>query len=158
MKQRLYRIDRVVPPHGVQGGLRAARREDLDLAAVWGEGFARDAGVPFATRETVARWIEEESLHIWDVDGVPVSIAVAQGRTPNGVRVGYVYTPPRHRRHGFASGCVAALSQKLLDEGANFCVLYTDLSNVSSNALYQRVGYEPLEDVGDVVLSTSRPS
>jgi predicted GNAT family acetyltransferase len=50
------------------------------------------------------------------------------------------------------------LSQKLLDEGVHFCVLYTDLSTVSSNALYQRVGYRPIEDVGDVALSPSQGS
>lgn len=158
MKQRIYRIDRVIQPRGVPGELRAARREELDLAAVWGEGFARDARVPFATRETVSGWIADGALHIWEVDGVPTSIAVAQGRTLHGARVGYVYTPPRHRRRGFAGACVAALSQKLLDEGVHFCVLYTDLSNASSNALYQRVGYRPIEDVGDVALSASRSS
>ena len=42
---------------------------------------------------------------------------------------------------------VAALSQKELDGGARFCVLYTDLRNPTSNGIYPRVGYRPLCDV-----------
>ena len=40
----------------------------------------------------------------------------------------------------------AALSQLMLDQGARFCILYTDLASPTSNALYPRVGYRPLCD------------
>lgn len=152
MEQRIYRLDEVTAPDGVPGSLRKARADELDLAVSWGEGFARDAGVAFAARGSVKRWITREALHVWEVDGLPVSIAVAHGRTRHGVRIGYVYTPPRHRGRGFASACVAALSQKELDGGTHFCVLYTDLANPRSNAIYQRVGYVPIADVRDVNL------
>jgi predicted GNAT family acetyltransferase len=68
------------------------------------------------------------------------------GRTPNGIRVAWVYTPPENRGKGFAGACVAALSQKLLDEGRKFCFLYTDLANPISNHVYQKIGYEPVVD------------
>jgi hypothetical protein len=77
---------------------------------------------------------------------------VAHGRTPKGARVGYVYTPPESRGRGYASACVAALSQGLLDGGVEFCVLYTDLSNPTSNAIYTRLGYYPIDDVRDIDL------
>jgi hypothetical protein len=64
----------------------------------------------------------------------------------NGATVSVVYTPARNRRHGYASACVAALSQSLLDDGYRFCTLYTDLSNPTSNKIYQNVGYRPIED------------
>jgi predicted GNAT family acetyltransferase len=41
---------------------------------------------------------------------------------------------------------VAALSQAILDSGADFCVLFTDLANPTSNHIYQEVGYRPLCD------------
>jgi len=151
MEQRIHRLDEVVSPPHVDGAMRLARPDDLELGVEWGEGFARDAGVQFATsRETVAVWIAREALHFWEVDAVPVSIAVAQGRTPRGIRIGYVYTPPEHRQNGYASALVASLSRKMLDGGVAFCVLYTDVANPTSNAIYRRVGYEPLEDVRDV--------
>ncbi|MDA0329437.1 MAG: GNAT family N-acetyltransferase [Gemmatimonadetes bacterium] len=151
LKQRLYRLGRVVPPPIVPGRLRAAEEADIDLAVEWGVAFARDAGAQFVTdRASVTRWVASGALHLWDVDGVPMSIAVAQGRTPRGGRIGYVYTPREQRGQGYASACVAALCQKLLDGGLEFCVLYTDLSNPTSNELYQRLGFVPLADVRDV--------
>jgi len=55
--------------------------------------------------------------------------------------------PPENRGRGFAGACVAALSQKLLDDGRKFCFLYTDLANPISNHIYQTIGYEPVADV-----------
>lgn len=155
MAQRLHRLERVIPPPEVEGELRPARAAEVDMAVAWGRGFAEDAGTRFATaRETVEGWIRRGELFVWEMDGAPRSIAVAGGRTPRGVRVGYVYTPPEERRRGFATALVAALSQRMLDEGYDFCVLYTDLANPTSNAIYRRVGYEPLVDVRDFDIRT----
>ena len=76
-------------------------------------------------------------------------MAGASGRTPNGIRVGAVYTPPEKRRRGYASALVAALSQEQLDGGKKFCFLYTELANATSNKIYQQVGYEPVSDVDE---------
>lgn len=152
MRQRIYRLDEVRAPADVPGRMRAALPEDLPLVEVWNEGFAADAGhqfhAPPAAREA---WVREGRLVLWE-DGAPVAMAVASGRTRNGMRVGYVYTPPERRRRGYASALVARLSQSLLDDGFRFCVLYTDLANPTSNAIYARVGYRPICDVEDVDL------
>jgi hypothetical protein len=58
-----------------------------------------------------------------------------------------VYTPPEHRRRGYASALTAALTERLLAGGRRFCFLFTDLANPTSNAIYQRIGYRPLGDV-----------
>ena len=62
------------------------------------------------------------------------------------VRVGPVYTPPELRGRGYAGAATAAASQAALDAGVRQVVLYTDLANPTSNALYQRLGYRPVED------------
>ncbi len=150
LEHRVYRLDEVVPPPRVPGRLRLARPEDTELVVEWGEGFARDAGTQFTVRRaSVEGWIEAESLFVWDDDG-PRSIAVAHGRTPHGVRIGYVYTPPEHRRRGYAARCVAEVSQRMLDAGLDFCVLYTDRANPTSNAVYRRIGYRLIQEVRDV--------
>ena len=82
-------------------------------------------------------------MYLW-ADGEPVAMAGTSGQTPNGARVGPVYTPPALRGRGYASACTAALSQLLLDEGRRFCFLYTDLSNPTSNKIYQAIGYRPV--------------
>jgi len=75
-----------------------------------------------------------------------VSMASFGGVTPNGVRIGPVYTPPELRGRGYASALVAGTSQQLLDGGKRFCFLFTDLANPTSNGVYQRLGYRPVED------------
>jgi predicted GNAT family acetyltransferase len=149
MEQRIYRLDAPVPPSGVTGRLREADLGDVALAVEWGEGFAREAGAQFALgRDTIERWIERGHLFLWE-DGEPRCITVAQGRTPKGIRIGYVFTPPEARGRGYASACVAEVSERMLARGISFCVLYTDLTNPTSNRVYQRLGYSPLEDVRD---------
>ena len=150
MQQRIYRLDQVEPVRPVPGAMRLATMDDLELLTDWGTGFARDAGYAFLlAREQVNRMIERQDLHIWQ-DESPASMAVAQGATPNGCRIGYVYTPPELRGRGYASALVARLSQRMLDSGMTFCVLYTDLGNPTPNAIYQRIGYNAICDVRDI--------
>ena len=150
MQQRIYRLDQVEPVRPGPGAMRLATMDDLELLTDWGTGFARDAGHAFLlAREQVNRMIERQDLHIWQ-DESPASMAVAQGATPNGCRIGYVYTPPELRGRGYASALVARLSQRMLDSGMTFCVLYTDLGNPTPNAIYQRIGYNAICDVRDI--------
>jgi predicted GNAT family acetyltransferase len=62
------------------------------------------------------------------------------------MRVGPVYTPPACRGRGYASAAVASLSQRLLDDGASRCMLFTDLSNPTSNKIYDALGYRRFAD------------
>jgi predicted GNAT family acetyltransferase len=89
--------------------------------------------------------LPNQGMMIWD-DPDPVTMAGFRGRTPNGVRIGMVYTPPEYRRKGYATACVAALSQHLLDSGCRYVCLYTDLTNPTSNHIYQTIGYRPVVD------------
>ena len=82
--------------------------------------------------------------------GEPVSLAGYGGPTPNGIRIGPVYTPPEHRRRGYGSAITAAVSELVLERGRRFCFLYTDLANPTSNAIYQRLGYEPVCDSREI--------
>jgi predicted GNAT family acetyltransferase len=88
-------------------------------------------------------------LRLWEVNGVPVSFAGYSGPTPNGIRIGPVYTPPDLRGQGYASACVAALSQEMLDAGRKFVFLFTDLSNPTSNHIYQTIGYEMVSTIDE---------
>lgn len=152
----IYRLDEVVHPGGVPGRLRPARPAELDLMARWTEGFARDAGEEFrAHPDAVSAWLYGGNLHVWE-DGEPVCMAVAQGLTAGGVRIGYVYTPPERRGAGYGSACVAALSQRMLDAGRDFCMLYTDLGNPVSNRIYRRLGYRWVAEVADVTFPPGR--
>jgi predicted GNAT family acetyltransferase len=90
--------------------------------------------------------IDRRVILLWERDGVGVSCANIARRTPHGAAVAFVYTPPEHRSRGYATSCVAELTQRQLDAGAAFCCLYTDLANPTSNAIYARIGYRPVCD------------
>jgi predicted GNAT family acetyltransferase len=76
-------------------------------------------------------------------------MAGLSGKTRHGIRVNLVYTPPNLRKKGYATACVAALTQRMLDSDKQFCCLYTDLANPTSNSIYQKIGYQPICDVQD---------
>ncbi len=80
---------------------------------------------------------------------MPVSWASGSQSLPTAARIGPVYTPSDYRRKGYATACVAALSQKLLDQGCKRCFLFTDLANPTSNHIYQQIGYRPVCDWRD---------
>src|SRR5690606_29445470 len=114
---------------------------DLELVIRWTQGFHADisAHEPGFDAEAMARRRLEDGLYLWEVDGAPVSMAGRNRPTRHGITVSMVYTPPELRGHGYATTCVATLSQRLLDEGYSFCTLFTDLANPTSNRIYQRI-------------------
>lgn len=154
MALRLHTLERVLhPKRGPKGAMRPAMQADVTLVASWVACFAAEAGTQAtSTREYVGARIAAGEMVLW-CDDAPRSLAGYSGRSPNGVRIGYVYTPPEWRGRGYATACVAALSQRALDEGAAFCCLYTDLANPTSNAIYQRIGYVPICDAVDIEFS-----
>jgi uncharacterized protein len=146
MGQGLYQLTKVAPPvRTAPGALRVARAEDVDLVASWMAGFGGDARLPAhereALRKSASARVAVGALFVWEHEGAPVSMASLQGATRHGIRVSFVYTPPGLRGRGYASACVAAVSERALASGKRFCTLYTDLANPTSNSIYQRVGY-----------------
>jgi predicted GNAT family acetyltransferase len=149
--ERTYRLERVVPPTNVPGHVRVATLADRGLLVAWVEAFIGEALAP-GTPEAAASLVDRSfragtrTWYLWE-DGQPVSVAAAGGPTPNGIRIGPVYTPSVLRGHGYASAVTAAASQAQLDQGRRFVFLFTDLANPTSNRIYQRIGYEPVIDV-----------
>ncbi len=156
MHQGIYQLEEVSPlARQSPGHLRLAEANDTVLVTAWIDAFTEDTGI-FGShpREQAERFIAKQTLYLWE-DERPVSMAGWTGRSPNGVRIGAVYTPPEYRGRGYATACVAALSQRMLDTGLAFCFLYTDLSNPTSNNIYQRIGYHPVRDVVDYYFDDS---
>jgi hypothetical protein len=128
------------------GELIQAREEHLDLLTEWRLRFGEatpEGPDPDVARTRTLEKIQEGRLHLWH-DDQPVSMAWPARPTVHGITVTGVYTPPQYRRRGYATSCVASLSRLLLAEGYQYCTLYTDLSNPTSNSIYQKVGYRPI--------------
>ena len=148
--ERIFRLTAVTAPPPVPGRARIAELTDRPLVARWLGAFMREAleDEPSDIEAMTDRWLSRRgrTLHLWE-DGEVVSLAGAGSQTPNGVRIGPVYTPPEARNRGYASALVANISQSQLDAGRRFCFLFTDLANPTANHIYQAIGYEPVRDV-----------
>ncbi|GAA5118579.1 GNAT family N-acetyltransferase [Haloechinothrix salitolerans] len=153
MAQRLYRLDSLKPP-SVAGEWRSATEDDVPLLVRWRHGFIEDAHMPTADPDwaegQLRRDLAAGGMHgIWSVSGEPVSYASASLPSSGMSRVSSVYTPRERRGHGYGSAVTATVSQWALDNGASDVVLFTDLSNPTSNAIYQKIGYVPVLDAVD---------
>lgn len=160
---RLHEVRQVVLPEPVPGGLRRAAVADLEQVAAWFATFMADAdeqaGRPRGSSpaeapdvESVRRRIEAGACWLWcDPEGRPVHLTAAGPPSFGVARVGPVYTPPTERGRGYAAAAVAAVSRRLLEEGARVC-LFTDQANPTSNALYARLGYEPVVDMANLLV------
>ena len=145
-RTRLYRLGTLTPP-ATAGTPRAAGAADRDLVLDWFAAFGAEIGEALPDLpEMVDDAVGGGLVTLWQVDGVPVSMAAATREVAGVVRVAPVYTPPGARRHGYGGAVTAAVSRAALDAGATDVVLYTDLANPTSNSIYQRLGYRPVHD------------
>lgn len=154
MRERIYQLSQVKPVTDIPGAFRMATPADRLLLIQWIAAFRQEAMAVVDNSDVpqvVDRYFTSETrkMYLWEHNGEVVSMAGRGGLTPNGARIGPVYTPPEYRKQGYASACVAALSQLQIDSGRKFCFLYTDLNNPTSNHIYQAIGYEPVCDVDE---------
>jgi predicted GNAT family acetyltransferase len=150
-EERIYRLHEVTEPARVPGSSRLADASDRPMLRRWLLQFAveiMDEAEAGLTDRVLDGWERGNGRRFWfwEVDGTPVSMVSSSGRTPNGIRIGPVYTPTEQRGRGFASWLTAWVSQTMLDEGRAYCFLYTDLGNPTSNHIYQAIGYRPVTD------------
>ncbi|MCL5998948.1 MAG: GNAT family N-acetyltransferase [Chloroflexi bacterium] len=156
---RIYVLHTVTPAPPVAGRFRVATEADLGIVAQWSRAFimeALPADDPNSADDMAQRRVREGDIYLWEDGGHAVSMAAKSRPMNNGITVNLVYTPPEQRGRGYATACVATLSQRLLDEGWKFCVLFTDLSNPTSNSIYQKIGYRPVCDFDEYGFALSR--
>lgn len=150
LRQRLYRLGDLTPPSPASAGrARVAGAGDRELLVRWYHGFLEAVGEPALMDggEWADARIEYGGVTLWEApDGTPVSMAGTTRRSAGQVRVAPVYTPAAERGRGYGGAVTAEVSRAARDGGADEVVLFTDLANPTSNALYQRIGYRPVGD------------
>lgn len=162
--QGIYRLERVRSVEGVAGAARPATRADRLLVGEWFRAFIAEAHPDGGPADADADTRLERALDarmsgggtssgvtLWEHAGEVVSLVGVGGETPNGIRIGPVYTPPERRGRGYASALTAAVSAQQLAAGRRFCFLYTDLANPTSNKIYRAIGYQHVCDSAEIV-------
>jgi len=153
-KERIYKLVKVSEKTLGHRKFSVASKVHQELVFQWTGEMMEEALID-TTEDDIQRMIEilreefdQDKSHMYLLfeNNNPVSMAREAGKTPNGVFVNFVYTPIPLRRKGYATECVAKLSKHLLEFGNRYCFLLTDLSNPTSNSIYQKIGYQPVID------------
>ena len=153
-KERIYRLVKVSEETLGFRKFSVAPEVHQELVFQWVGEMMKEALIN-TTEDDIQRMVEilkeeferdKSSMFLLFENNEPVSMAREAGKTPNGVFVNFVYTPIALRRRGYATECVAKLSKHLLEAGNKYCFLFTDLSNPTSNSIYQKIGYQPVID------------
>jgi predicted GNAT family acetyltransferase len=159
-QERLFELTQVIAPRPGPGSLRIATPDDTALVVRWIKAFQQEALRTSISDEEADSWSRTRIGHgevylLVLPDGPIVSLLATTRPLSRVISIAYVYTPPELRGHGYASRSVAALSQHLLESGWQRCSLFTDLSNPTSNTIYQQVGYRPVHDFNEYDFSHS---
>ncbi|MDX3190259.1 GNAT family N-acetyltransferase [Streptomyces sp. MN03-5084-2B] len=144
VRVRLHRLGTLTPPEPMPEG-RASAAPDRAEVIRWCSEFATAVGqAPIADeRSWAASNFAGKQFTFWEADE-PVAMAGSTPVLAGMVRIDPVYTPARFRGRGYAAAVTVAASRAALAAGATDVVLYTDPANVTSNALYRRIGYVPI--------------
>lgn len=148
---RVHQLERLQPITDATGKLRLAEESDRNLLTDWIQAFEQEALGDKEPKSDSNLWfdrhLKNNSLFVWQDDAI-VSMAAYGGATPNGIRINAVYTPLEYRGKGYATACVAKISQQLL-ERYKYCFLFTNLANPVSNHIYRKIGYLPIGEIGN---------
>lgn len=152
MSQRMYELRAVNPDIKQFGVVRLLDEKDMYFFPYWVEAFhaakhygTTEMSIP-QDAESYHYRLSTKKLYVLEYNGIPVSMAGYTREMQTAIGVAFVYTPPYYRGKGYATSCVAQISQIALDKGFTKCVLYTDLLNPTSNSIYQKIGYVPICD------------
>lgn len=153
-RERLFELTHVIAPRPGPGSLRIATEVETDLVVRWIKAFHEEALHTFLSDEEALVWTQTRigngEVYLWVLpDGAVVSLVTTTRPVSCVIGVAHVYTPAELRGCGYASCSVAALSQHLLDSGWERCSLFTDLSNPTSNSIYQQIGYQSVRDFNE---------
>jgi predicted GNAT family acetyltransferase len=149
MNQRLYRLDDIEKTPADNGKLKRMELVNLPLVKEWVYQFCIDINEPMSKEDAEVKakdLIERGRVYGWEVDGEIGSMANASRPTKTNITVNFVFTPLSERKKGYASSCVSAVTELMLNNGYKTTSLYTDLDNPTSNKIYMEIGYKPIVD------------
>ena len=148
-RQGVYALRELVAAPAPPGAPRPALPSDRPLLLEWWIAFGVEAlEEREPDRARLAADLDRKltdphgGVTLWEDGGRPVCAVGFGSPTPNGIRIGPVYTPPEARGRGYASALTAHVSAEQLARGRRFCFLYTNLANPTANRIYTAIGYE----------------
>lgn len=147
----LNKLTIVQPLPLVEGDFLMADDSQIELFTDWTIAFEMEIHVNLPPdrdkmRKLTESRIKKGTIFQWVVAGEIVCMVAIMRRTPEVGIVGLVYTPPDLRGKGYATSATQKLSEWMLQNGYETCVLFTEKANRISNHIYQKIGYEPISE------------
>ncbi len=157
-KLLMHRLKTVNDLSLVPGTLEKANDKDTGTIVQWMLNFEEDANTfPKQSSEQIQQSVRARiasgNFYKWVDKDVMVSVAALVRKTKQLGFIGYVYTPEALRGKGYASSCVQQLSKQILQEGMQYCGLFTDQQNPTSNHIYRKIGYVPITEFSDIAFA-----
>lgn len=154
MRQGIYSCSTVKVPVGLtpqyalsvqQTQFRVATEKDIPTLAAWIEDFHQEAvphDSPIDGWEAAQARVSNGMIYVLEKNQELVSMASKSRDIETSCSVNLVFTPKALRGQGYGSIVTARLTELALAEGKRQACLYTDLSNPTSNKIYQNIGYQ----------------
>ena len=121
------------------------------------ELFGRASMDDVSLSELLSWQVRKGAASVADCDGVIVSKAEATLLKGIGAHVGGVYTKPAFRGRGFSTACVGELCKRVLNE-VDLVALSVEKDNLASRRVYQKIGFEKIDDWMIVTPRPKQPS
>jgi len=146
MTQGIYRCRKVeMPEVPFALDFRKAGPSDVEKIGQWIEEFHHEAvphEPPIDGVELAKEKIDMEQIYVLEKEGLLLSMAGWSRDIDTSCSINLVYTPRDLRGNGYGSIVTAKLTQHFLENGKTETNLYTDMSNPTSNKIYQNIGYK----------------
>jgi RimJ/RimL family protein N-acetyltransferase len=156
-------LDRLAVPEALASGrvtCELASPRDRELLVAWRVDYHLEAlgrALGDAVREEAIAetdpQIERGDLYVLRAGGAPVACTAFNGRLPNCVQVGGVWTPPALRGRGHARCAVAGSLLDARAAGVERSILFTAPDNTPARRAYAALGYRVIGEYGLVLLS-----
>lgn len=150
MAQKVFELKKIIWPAPIKGQMERASLKESKIVAKLVHAFAQEALPKEAAfksfklaHDYVKKRIEAGEIFLWKEKKVVKAMTAFNGPTPQGIRIGLVYTLPKYRGLGVAANLVAQQSDYAFQVlKVKYCFLFTDEKNPISNGVYQRLGYK----------------
>jgi predicted GNAT family acetyltransferase len=141
----IYKLEKVNEYQKPDGIFRQAEIKDREIIKKFYINFSNDCNEMIIDDEKLDKNITADivnnNYYVYENTEI-TSMARKQRPTKNGMAIGPVYTLNKYRNKGYGTALVSELSKTILNSGKTFCTLFTDLSNPTSNKIYQKIGYK----------------
>jgi len=147
MKMNLSILKNIRPIKLSTGYMVNATKQHTTLLVQWAELFHEELGLQYENQSFINKHVDDminsHHAYLW-IDKEPVSMVFLERPHKRGVSLGYVFTPEKFRKKGYAQSLVYSTCESILDKELEYCALFADKQNPVSNHIYKKIGFSEL--------------